>query len=338
MLTWLTERIPPRPVGLTRLLVGVAAVARAFVAWPVLSKLTEPETLRDPYFAGLPDLTMTAVAAFVAVWVLSGIAFAIGWKVGLSGPVLLLTIVATMALDRQAYSNHLYLMAWLVLLLSVADAGAGLNWRRLDREVVRWPVFLLMLQATIVYGFSAVTKVNDEFLTGEVLAGVLRGGPLPFPDSLRTPAFLSAMAVVVIGVELSIALFLWSRHLRPYAFLLGLGLHVSILLFISDTAELAIFGLEMIALYPLFLSTSPLRVTVSKPSWRGRLATCDVLELVDADIDAAMGDITLEHDGRLSTGARAHTITLEHLVPWLWVAPALRLPGVSWAHRRAHRQ
>jgi hypothetical protein len=51
-----------------------------------------------------------------------------------------------------------------------------------------------MAQLSIVYGFSALTKINEGFLSGVVLARTLGQGLVGFPESLRTPTFLSLVA------------------------------------------------------------------------------------------------------------------------------------------------
>jgi hypothetical protein len=340
VLSWLTEYVPSRPLGLTRIIVGSAAALRALVALPVLVELTQSDTLRLPYADFMPRPTIGLVIATIGVWIVSAVLFALGRGVAVTGPLLLAAIVFTISLDRQAYSNHLYLMAWLVLLLTVADSGASLTNRKgpQERPVVRWPVLLLMLQASIVYGFSALTKINGDFISGAVLAGVLRDGVIPFPDSLRNPGFLSALAVVVIAVELFIALFLWSPRFRGAAFILGLGLHVSIVLLISSTAELGVFALEMLALYPLFLSLEPVAVSLPRSTadiWRARIRRWNLLDRVTIAKEPA-DQLVAEQGGEVETGGAAHTSILENSVPWLWLAPLLRLPVVRQAHERAH--
>jgi hypothetical protein len=334
MLNWLTDTLSPRPIGLTRVLVGGAALIRTIIAWQVLTKLSREETLQVPYFDWFPEPTVPLAIAIVAVWVVAAVLFILGWRVALTGPMLLGTVVFTLALDQQTYSNHLYLLAWLVLLLTVADAGAGLNLSRRDRPVVRWPVLLIMMQLSIVYGFSAITKINSDFVSGRVLAGSLRGGIVEFPEALRTPEVLSVLALVVIALELFVAVFIWRARFRPAVFILGLGLHASIILLMPDTIQLLVFALEMLALYPLFLEG---RLEVMAPvesGWSETIGRIDVLRVADVESSDRAGALTVTHHAKTTTGADAHCRILEHMVPWLWFAPLLRLPGVRLLHER----
>jgi len=153
-------------------------------------------------------------------------------------------------------------MLWLVGLMVLADAGAGMSIRGADRPVVRWPLLLLKFQLSVVYVFAALTKINDDFLSGEILAGSLGTGIVPFPESLRTPVFLSILAGIAVIVEFAVGTLIWHRRYRFLAFALGLGFHLAIPLSMQPTAELVVFSLEMLALYPLFLDSERLAVGV----------------------------------------------------------------------------
>ena len=52
MLDKLTDQIGSRPLGLARVIIGTAAAIRAAVAWPILTKLTEPRLSRLPISTG----------------------------------------------------------------------------------------------------------------------------------------------------------------------------------------------------------------------------------------------------------------------------------------------
>jgi hypothetical protein len=354
VLSGLFDSIDPRPLGLARVIIGSAALIKLYVTVPVLVGLTDPALLNTPYANWMPAPTLPGVTVIAIVWGASALLFALGWRVGITGTALFAAIVATLALDQQTYANHVYLMAWLVLLLTLSGAGSGINFRRVDVPVTRWPVLLLMAQLSIVYGFSGLTKLNASFLSGSVLAGTLGRGLVPFPESLRTPTILAVVAAIALFVELFIAIFIWRARFRPAAFLLGLGLHASITLSMAGTVQLLVFALEMLALYPLFLTQERLAVVWDEASercekWVRTFRRLDVLRTVDpvaaSDSGASPDDglasegLALRHQGKVVKGFEALAATLEHLVPTLWFAPLLRIPGVrslcsAW-YRRA---
>lgn len=335
MLSWLTGTTGPRPLGLARAVLGGAAAIRALVALPILTDLTRSETLLTPYVDWMPRPSLALVGLLAAVWLLSALLFMVGWRVSLSGSVLMLALIAVLGIDQQIYANHLYLMLWLVGLMVLADAGAGLAIRGRDRPVVRWPLALLMFQVSIVYVFAALTKINDDFLSGEILAGALRSGIVPFPGSLRTPGFLSVLAVVVIAIELSVGILIWLPRYRSFAFVLGLGLHIAIPLLMQPTGELIVFSLEMLALYPLFLNSAGLEVSAPTGYPLDRLTRYDLLRLITV-VPARPAELTVRKQDVTSTGAEAQILLLEHLVPWLWLAPVLRWPLLRQIYRRMY--
>lgn len=340
MLTRLFDEIESRPLGLARLIIGAAALIRLWAAVPELLALTDPKVLLFPYADWAPVPSTPLVLGILVLWAVSALLFTFGWRVGLTGTALTLAIGTALAIDQQTYANHLYLMAWLVLLLTLAGAGSGLNVRRTDRPVVFWPVMLLMTQLSIVYAFSAVTKLNEAFLSGSVLAGYMGTGVLPFPEALRTPWILGPLAALALFVELFVAFFIWRPRFRPAAFVLGFLLHLAIALSLADTLKLVVFALEMLALYPLFLPRQRLRFEWDPKSARDatlvrRLVRLDVLRLLDP---SSTNSGTVAVDEGATTGFDAIGRALERVVPTLWVAPILRLLGIRGLGRGWYRR
>jgi hypothetical protein len=104
-----------------------------------------------------------------------------------------------------------------------------------------------------------------------------------------------------------------------------------------NTAQLLVFALEMFAIYPLFLK-GRLDVTAPEGSdWALRIKRYDLLQVADVATDASTTQLAVTHHDVTMRGAAAHTRILEHMVPWLWFAPLLRLPGVRHLHRRWFR-
>jgi hypothetical protein len=130
---------------------------------------------------------------------------------------------------------------------------------------------LLKIQVTIVYFFSAVAKITPQYLAGEILTRSLKQeGWLAVPESWRTPATVSLLAVTSIVVELFIAFGLWSPRLRLSAIIAGTGFHVLIIAVLdSSRLSLAIFALEMFAVYLLFVDAGRhgRHRWLAKPPW-----------------------------------------------------------------------
>jgi hypothetical protein len=252
-------RTDARQLAAARILIGINAALAAFEAWRMLSRLLRPLVVRIPLVPWFPVLPASALWMFIAVWCVAALLFAAGWKTRVAGAVLVLVTGYTLLLDQQTYSNHLYLLVLVLLLLTISDSGAAWS---LDargpaprREVAGWPVLLLKIQVSLVYLFSALAKITPQYLAGEILTQSLKQeGWSALPAALRTQPAVGVLAVASIVVELFIAFGLWSRRVRPLAIVTGIGFHLLILAVVdSSRLSLAIFALSMFAVYLLFV-------------------------------------------------------------------------------------
>lgn len=260
-----------RPVGLARLIVGAAALVLGREASHISARLFNPAVVHLPYFQSFPYLTPSVQPFWLAAWFIAAAAFMAGWYTRLAGSLLIACISYFLLLDQQTYSNHQYLLVLLVLLLVIADSGASLSIdavRGRGRELVpAWPVLLLKLQLSIVYGFAAIAKLNVVYLSGAILSDVLRpGGFLTFPAAWHTPEVMMSLATTSILTETFLALAFWSQHLRPVAVVVGVGLHAMMLLLLQRNAFLLLgpFAAQMFALYILFVDLTPFWQTMSR--------------------------------------------------------------------------
>lgn len=245
-------------LGIARVLVGVAALVKASIVIPVLSALADPAAVRLPMAEWIPVLPHAMIPVLVGVWLVAAIAFLVGWRTPWAGGALLAALATVLLGDQQLYSNHLYLLATVVGLLTLAGAGRALSLdARRAEEPSRSPgcaVVLLKMQVSIVYGFTALAKLNVIFLSGAVLGTVLgRGSLLPFPDVARTFTVMASLSWGAILVEIFLAAAFWSRRWRPVAVVTGVLFHLSIVLLVGPVLDLVVFALIMFALYLIHL-------------------------------------------------------------------------------------
>lgn len=263
-----TGRTDPAPVADARIGIGMAAILKGVLLVPVLPLLADADRLRVPWGSAVPEVPIELVYVLLAVWQLSAVAFLLGWHTRIAGGLLTLTVFTVLLLDQQLYSNHLYLLGILCLLLTIADSGAArsLDARRnsaseLERESAReparnripaWPVTLLKLQLSIVYGFAAIAKINAVYLSGGTLAADIRGGMIPLPSAMLRWEVLAPAAMLSILVEAYLAGAFWIPRLRRSAVVLGVLLHVGFIVTMPVPLALSVFAVEMISLYALF--------------------------------------------------------------------------------------
>lgn len=254
-------RVNARQLAAARILIGANAAFAALEAARMLPRLLSPIVVKVPFSSFVPLLPAGALRLFIAVWLLAAAAFALGWKTRAAGSVLVFVTGYTLLMDQQTYSNHLYLLFLVVLLLTISGSGAAWSWdarRASQGDVAGWPILLLKIQVTLVYFFSAAAKITPRYLSGEILTRSLKQeGWLAVPESWRTPAAMSAIAVASIAAELFIAFGLWSPRLRLAAIIAGTGFHLLIIAVLdSSRLSLGIFALEMFAAYLLFVDAA----------------------------------------------------------------------------------
>jgi predicted DCC family thiol-disulfide oxidoreductase YuxK len=361
----LRSTTPARPLALARIVLAAVALAKAADLAPVLFRLADGGVLRLPYGPWSPDPSPALARALAVVWAGAGLAFLIGWRTRLAGALLVAAMTLALAVDQHLYSNHFYLAILLCLLLTVADSGAALSAdARRDGEramVAGWPVVLLKLQLSIVYGFAVLAKLNTYYLSGSVLlVHWTRQGPYALPDPLRGFEVLVALSLLALLAEALLAVGLWFRRTRHPTFVVGLALHLAIIPTMGSTWHLLLFAAMMFALYLLFLDAAPRSRLVV---WDDHCTFCrdwvrsfrrldwlrvhrfegssDPAVLAGAAIAREEADAALQlvtTTGTRLSGFDAVRSILEHLpASFLW-APVLRLPPVRRVGDRAYRR
>jgi predicted DCC family thiol-disulfide oxidoreductase YuxK len=351
-----TSTAPARPVAVARVVVGVAALGKAVDLAPALLAVVGSDALRMPYGAWSPELPAVMGPAILWIWTLSAAAFLVGWRTRWAGTALVLAMSAALVLDQQLYSNHFYLLVVVAFLLTCADSGAAISLdarRKGPRDAIPgWPVTLLKLQLSIVYGYAVLAKLNLFYVSGSVFSVYwVREGWLALPDPLRRVEVLFPLAVVSLLVEATLAVGMWLPRLRHQTFLLGLAFHLAIIPTMGVPGQLVLFAALMFALYLQFLDARPRsRVVIWDEDcsfcrawvrWLHRLDWLRVHQWVPSSNDAALAHAGITRDeadraiqlvrpdGTTASGFAAFRSILQTLpVSFLW-APALGFPPVE---------
>ncbi|MCD5344946.1 HTTM domain-containing protein [Agromyces sp. S2-1-8] len=271
----LTEiRTDPRPVAVARMGIGVATVFNAFEGFEILQRISDGR-LAVPWIAGapLPSAPLLVVGLIVAV--IAGIAVTIGWMTAPAAVVSVLLSATMLLWDQQLYSNHRWFGTLLLAYLVFAQAGTAWSVKPFGhRSTVRWwPQLLMMSQLSVLYVFSALSKMNLVFLSGVPLSGWV------WFDAPWQLFFVASILTIV--VELIIGIGLWFRASRRVAVLFGLGLHLSIIVLMTgETLPLIAFAISCITLYPLFLFRPGVEMVSTRGSGRAADSGDSASELV----------------------------------------------------------
>jgi predicted DCC family thiol-disulfide oxidoreductase YuxK len=152
------------------------------------------------------------------------------------------------------YKNHFYL---LVLAISfIAMMACDRRYCVLPRgkgTAPGWPLILMRVQVSVVYGYAGIAKVNPEFLSGDVLGYYFERALMPMELPV---ASLVTVAIATVALEVFIAGAVWLGRLRPVAFGLVLPLHFGMLFVAGDALqffEIVLFAAIMTTLLTAFL-------------------------------------------------------------------------------------
>ncbi len=352
-------RRPSRPLAVARIGAALAILLELRDSAETLLRLAQPGVARAPWFG--PALPVIEPIAWLVIgtWLAAGVGLLLGFRTRLSGGLLTAMLAFTLMADQQLYSNHLYLMTVVTALLTVGDSGAAISLdarRRGERlEVPAWPVALIKLQVSVVYGYAALAKLNPDFLSGSVVASYLRrDGFLAVPADWRSLEPMLVLSVLAVCMEAFLAVALWLPRWRHVAFPVALALHVGIAAWLNPTYTLAVFSAFTLPLLVLFLDPTPGRMTLvwddgcgfcgAWVRWFRRLDWLDAIrplartalprDGLPVTPEAAARALQAVEGPRVRGGFGAVIAVAEALpLTFLW-APLLRLPPVAWVGER----
>ena len=355
----LTARRPARAVGLFRIGIGVAVMLRGLKTSRDLYLLGhDPAVVPARLFDWAPRLeSLPSIAVFTAVWMLAGVGLTLGIRARVCAGVLCAMSAGLHFVDQNFWGHHVYFMTLVLLLLTIIDSDASLSvrWlrsRRPERDVLWWPVWLVQVQLSLAYLFTAIAKLNPAFLGGAVLQTAIA---LP-PEWAWLAAWL---ALPALAAEFFIGIALWVPALRPWALLVGFGLHGLVPFLMGPYVGLLVFTLLVWSVYVLFVDDRPQsRLVVWDDTcsfcrgWITWLRRLDWLRvhrfegssrpeaLAEAGVTAeeANDEIKMRVGARTVGGFAAIAAILESLpVGFLW-ARLLTLPPISWLGAAAYRR
>lgn len=352
----LGRRVDMRSLALLRIMVGpiVLLHLRPFLADAAGGRIYR-DVFHEPYASWYPELPRALYEG--ALWVAA--AAAVAMTLGLATRVATTVTFAVVAYNLFLSTTHMHSnRAFLVIVLAglaVAPCGRELSvdawWRRcrglpvLDTSAPGWPLWLLRVEASVVYGASALSKLVDpDWFGGTVtwhrvtqVSDRLAESPLPgwATTALTTRSFHTVAAKVIVLTELFIALALWWRATRYLAVWVAVFFHAMIEL----TASVQVFSYLAIAALVIW----------AVPSTRDRVLVVAPDQPRQARLVAAVGRLdwlarfrvspgppgspvrVIDRDGTVVDGAPAVALVLSRLPLTAW--PAIPITLLA-RHRR----
>lgn len=248
---------PVDPLSTAVFRIALAAMVTV-VFWP-------PRGRADVDFAPVPGTG--ALSDIVAQWwywpAILGLLILFGaglWPraVGLTLVVLLLPAVFVVAGRQPGRQTLLFTL----LAFSWVRSDARLSVRRLlgarraGEAGPYWPIRLVQLQLSVLYGINAVAKVHTDFLSGEALVGMSMMLPNFLVDlsagvlhvgGWQFPVWLGAVGTVL--TEAALAVGFWFSRLRVATALLGVLFHITLM----QIVRIGFLDVVSLFLYAAFL-------------------------------------------------------------------------------------
>jgi hypothetical protein len=172
---------------------------------------------------------------------LAAVALILGFHSRLAALTVFVVLVSFERRNPYVANSGDVLMRIIALLLVLAPAGAAVSvdrWRRDDGasgfpQRPPWALRLLQIQLSVMYLSAVWLKARGEsWNEGTATSFALRlddTARFALPDAVtESPIVSDLMSYGVMGTELAVGVLIWSRRLRPYVLLLGIGLHLSI--------------------------------------------------------------------------------------------------------------
>ena len=290
------------PLAVLRIAFGLTVTAWTLTQLPVLFTFYGPDGLLPqppaigPWQWGLlttlnsvPGLAVVFLATLVAA-----IALTIGASPRVAAVVVLLGLIAFERRNPYVLNSGDVLLRVMAVYLVFAPSGESLSWDRWRRDRATfwefprrapWAMRMLQVQVSIIYLAAVWAKVQgDVWRNGTAVSYALR-----MLDQLRAPSpevvaanglLTEWLTFATLLIELSVAILVWNRRLRPWVLGAGALLHLGIEVFIM----VGFFSIGMWVLYLVFLTPdwTERRLLGLRDRWRARRARTGSRTATDA--------------------------------------------------------
>jgi hypothetical protein len=203
-----------------------------------------------------------AVQILFAVMLCACLALTVGYQTRIASAVVFIGILSFERRNPYVFNTGDGLMRLLAFYLMLAPAGAALSvdrWHRGERmwefpARSVWPLRLMQIQLSILYLFGLWVKLQGTtWNNGTAVSYATRISDLsrfPMPTFLTHSMLMANILTYgTLALELSLAILVWNRRLRPWVLVAGVCLHVGI----EYSIRVGFFSLAILTLYLSFL-------------------------------------------------------------------------------------
>jgi len=275
--------VSPGPLGLFRLVFGFWVLVYGLLLWPDRYVwFSERGAFRaadaiaydggaNPWLTNLflhPGADLFLTPLFV-LFLLAALGLCLGWWTRLCSILVYAGLFVLHARCTPICNSGDTVMIVLSAYLALSPAGAACSLDRLRRifqgredeiapRIVPWAQRLMQLQIAVLYLCASLSKAGGA----QWMDGTAAYYPLHLAESVRFPTpftdniyLINLLTWATVGIEMSLATFVWVPRLRLYVLALGTMLHLGI----EYTLNIPLFSALMITSYLNFLTEADLK-------------------------------------------------------------------------------
>lgn len=205
----------------------------------------------------------TVVLIVWAVLLVASIALVLGVFAQLAAALVFVAVVSFEQRNPWVFNSGDGLIRIIAFYLIFVPSSASLSLTRFLRNRAEfwsfptraaWPMRLLQIQFSAVYLFAVWDKARGTMWNnGTAVSVALRITDIerfPVPGFVSHSLLLSnLLSFGTLVIELSLAVLIWNRRLRPFVLLAGLSLHLGI----EYSIRVGFFGLSILSMYLLWV-------------------------------------------------------------------------------------
>ena len=214
----------------------------------------------------------TAVVILWAALLVASIALTLGIFARVAAAVAFVALVSFERRNPYVFNSGDGLIRLLAFYLIFAPASVSLSlasFLRNRREFwtfpmrAAWPMRLLQIQFSAIYLFAVWDKTRGTtWNNGTAVSLALRItdlGRFPVPGFVTHSLLITNLLTFgTLVIELSLAVLVWNRTLRPWVLLAGLSLHLGI----EYSVRVGFFGLSILSMYLLWVPPERLKAVL----------------------------------------------------------------------------
>lgn len=200
-----------------------------------------------------------AMIALVVLSIVASLCLMLGLFSQLAAAVVFLAVMSFERRNPFVFNSGDVLVRLLAFYLIFAPGSASLSLERFVRNRkdfwtfparAPWAIRLIQIQFSVVYLIAVWTKVRGTtWNAGTAVSMALRitdVARLPVPSFVTHSALISNIFTFgTLALELSLAILVWNRKLRPWVLLAGLSLHLGI----EYSIRVGFYGLAITSMY-----------------------------------------------------------------------------------------